>query len=151
MDIAERLLAIKNIESLKARYCRLLDTKQWPEWAALFAEDAVMDLRDDVPPDLGNAIIAGRQTIVAQVRRLVGAARTVHQVHAPEIELEPPRLATGVWAMQDVVIWADAAASPLPGTTSVRGFGHYHETYELQGGRWLIKSLKLTRLLLDIA
>jgi hypothetical protein len=37
----------------------------------------------------------------------------------------------------------------LPGL-SMRGYGHYHETYEKQGRRWRIKTSKLTRLREDI-
>lgn len=146
MDAVERLLAVRAIEMLKARYCRLLDTKQWQTWGDLFAADAVMDVSDDVPAEVGHAIIKGRENIVASVSRLVGAAQFAHQVHAPEIELQGPRSARGVWAMQDVVVWPAATTSPLPGIKSVRGFGHYHETYQLLDPGWQITSLKLTRL-----
>ncbi len=36
-----------------------------------------------------------------------------------------------------------------PGVT-LRGYGHYHETYEKIDGQWRIKSSKLTRLREDI-
>ena len=32
----ESLLAIEQIRQLKARYFRLLDTKQWDEWGEVF-------------------------------------------------------------------------------------------------------------------
>jgi hypothetical protein len=31
----------------------------------------------------------------------------------------------------------------------IRGYGHYHEAYRKEGGRWLISTLKLTRLRVD--
>ena len=31
------------------------------------------------------------------------------------------------------------------------GYGHYHETYEKDAGRWRIKSSRLTRLYTDFA
>jgi hypothetical protein len=33
----------------------------------------------------------------------------------------------------------------------MHGWGHYHETYEKAGGRWAIKTLKLTRLRVENA
>ncbi len=56
---------------------------------------------------------------------------TVHQVHAPEIELTSPTTATGIWALNDVVRLA-------PGV-NLAGYGHYHETYEKTDGQWRIK------------
>ena len=67
---------------------------------------------------------------------------TVHQVHAPEIELTSATTATGVWALEDVVRLA-------PGL-NLKGYGHYHETYEKIDGRWYIMGSKLTRLREDI-
>jgi len=57
-----------------------------------------------------------------------------------------PIAATGIWAMQDVVVWPEGVARPLPTVHSLTGFGHYHETYSLVAGEWRIASLKLTRL-----
>ena len=31
----------------------------------------------------------------------------------------------------------------------MHGYGHYHETYEKLDGRWLIKTIALTRLRVD--
>jgi hypothetical protein len=56
----------------------------------------------------------------------------------PEIELTSPFAATGIWALQDLVVWPDG--------TRLLGFGHYHETYALVGDAWRIASSTLTRL-----
>lgn len=145
----ELFLAHKAIGELKARYCRLMDTKQWEDWALLFCEDILMDCSDDVPPELGDAITRGRKTVVAQVRHFVGDAITVHQVHYPEIELTSETTATGLWAMSDVVVWPEGVEPPVAGVRSLHGYGHYHETYQLTDDVWQIQSLKLTRLLVD--
>jgi hypothetical protein len=63
-------------------------------------------------------------------------------VHAPEIELTSATTARGIWALEDVVRLA-------PGV-NLRGYGHYHETYEKIDGQWLITSSTLTRLREDI-
>jgi hypothetical protein len=48
--------------------------------------------------------------------------------------------------MQDVVVWPEGVARPLPTVHSLTGFGHYHERYSLVAGEWCIASLRLTRL-----
>jgi hypothetical protein len=138
------------IRVLKHRYCRFLDTKQWSEYGELFTPDAVMDVRDDVPEELGDGIVKGRAAIVEQVHRFVGAARTVHQVHEPEISLTSATTAEGIWGMHDVVIWPEGVAAPTP-FRSLRGYGYYYETYQLSNGRWQISTLKLSRLHVDMA
>ncbi|MEY4161032.1 MAG: hypothetical protein RLZZ136_1653, partial [Pseudomonadota bacterium] len=120
MDALQTLQAIEDIRAVKARYCRLLDTKQWEEFAALFTTDAEMDVREDT----GNRPITGIPAIVAQVRFAVDHAATSHQVHTGEITLLGPDKASGVWAMQDRVVWQEGQ-SPLPGVASITGYGQY--------------------------
>jgi hypothetical protein len=137
-----------SIQTLKARYCRLMDTKQWQDWGQLFTDDLIMDCSDDVTPDIGEPIIQGRAKAVAQVESFVGPAITVHQVHAPEIILTSETTASGIWAMSDVVTWQDGNG-PVAGVNAIYGYGHYHEEYRLEGGKWKISSLKLTRLYVE--
>ena len=66
---------------------------------------------------------------------------TVHQGHMPEIDLTSETTATGIWALNDIVIW--------PNGMRLDGYGHYHETYEKGADGWRIKSSKLTRLHAD--
>ena len=138
-DSTATLLAIESIKQLKARYCRLLDTKDWTGWRAIFTDDFASDTSE-----AGGKVIAGADDFVAFTRKSIGrpGQATAHQVHAPEIELTSATTARGVWALQDVVRFG-------PGLSLV-GYGHYHETYENVAGQWLIKSSKLTRLREDI-
>ena len=139
MDDAVVLVEIEAIKRLKARYCRHLDAKNWPAWRSVFADDFVSDTAE-----AGGMVIAGADEFVAFIRRTLGkpSQSTVHQVHAPEIELTSDSTATGVWALNDVVRLA-------PGV-NLRGYGHYHETYEKTSGQWRIKTSKLTRLREDL-
>ena len=146
MNTLEELFTIKAIERTKARYCRFMDTKQWDDWGMLFTENATLDVSEDVTPEMGPQIVHGRAAIVAQVRAVVDTARTTHQVHSPEITLLSASAASGIWAMQDVVVWPEGVARPIPGVHSLTGFGHYHESYSLVAGEWRIASLRLTRL-----
>lgn len=130
---------IEALKQLKARYCRFLDAKDWTAWRGLFADDFIGDTSE-----ASGKRIEGADAFVAFVRKTLGAAHrvTVHQVHAPEIELTSDRTARGIWALEDVVRFA-------PGL-GMRGYGHYHETYEKIDGQWRIKSSKLTRLREDL-
>lgn len=139
MNDAATLLEIESIKKLKARYCRLLDTKDWAAWRALFADDFLSDTSE-----AGGRLITGADEFVTFTRKNIGRSSqpTVHQVHAPEIELTSATTARGVWALNDVVRLA-------PGL-NLNAYGHYHETYEKIDGQWRIKSSKLTRLREDI-
>ena len=137
MDDATALMEIEAIKQLKARYCRYLDTKDWSAWRGIFTDDFLSDTSS-----AGGKVIRGADHFVAYVRKTLEKQPTVHQVHAPEIELTSPTTARGVWALNDVVRLA-------PGL-NLDGFGHYHETYEKTDGQWRITSSKLTRLRTDI-
>ena len=137
MDDTAALLEIEAIKQLKARYCRYLDTKDWQAWRSLFADDFLSDTSP-----AGGKVIQGADDFVAFTRKSLRSQATVHQVHAPEIELTSPTTARGVWALEDVVRFG-------PGV-NLRGYGHYTETYEKADGKWLIASSTLTRLREDI-
>jgi ketosteroid isomerase-like protein len=145
MGTLEELWAIEAIRAVKARYCRTLDTKDWDVFAALFTEDAVMD----VSQDTGNSPITGVAAILEQVRYAVDHAATSHQVHTPEITLTGLDTAEGVWAMQDRVVWKPDM-SPVPGVASITGYGQYHERYRREGRDWKIAALTLTRFHVDM-
>jgi uncharacterized protein (TIGR02246 family) len=127
---------VEAIKRLKARYFRFMDTKQWEQWADVFTEDATVMASPD--PD---ETFRGRDEIVRKVSAALRGGTTVHHGHMPEIELTGPDTATGIWAMYDYV--------DLPQLV-LHGWGHYHEEYARQDGRWRIRRLRLTRLRLDI-
>jgi SnoaL-like domain len=145
MDALQMIFAENEIKGLKARYCRLLDTKDWAGLTLLFLEDAVLDVQQDT----GNPPIHGRAAIVEQIRFAVIDAASSHQVHTPEITLANDDTAEGVWAMQDRVVW-QPGKSPVPGVASITGYGQYHETYRKSDDGWKFASLKLTRFHVDM-
>nr|WP_284231063.1 MULTISPECIES: nuclear transport factor 2 family protein [unclassified Mycolicibacterium] len=133
------LVEIESLKQLKARYCRLLDGKDWEAWRLLFTDDFVSDTSK-----AGGKSIRGADDFVAFTRANLKKPSqvTAHQVHSPELELTSPTTARGIWALEDVVRLA-------PGIT-LRGYGHYHETYEKVDGQWRIKTSTLTRLREDV-
>lgn len=126
---------LEAIKQLKARYFRLMDTKQWETFGELFTEDAEMQSTPD-PEER----FVGRDEIVSKVKHHLKNAVTVHHGHTPEIEIRGDR-ATGIWAMEDYVDLRELV---------LRGWGHYHEEYAREEGRWRIRKSRLTRLRLEI-
>ncbi len=129
---------IEEIKKLKAKYFRLMDKKQWDEWADLFAED-VTAVYEGPHPDIH---YNGKEEMVKITSETLANAVTVHHGHMPEIELTSETTANGIWAMFDYVV--------MPGIT-LKGYGHYEEEYIKIDGKWRIKNLRLTRLRVDIA
>lgn len=142
--MAVPLAEIEAIRLLKARYFRLLDTKDWAGWRRLFTDDLVSETDTAPPqPDGSHTLpkLPGADAFVERVRSLLGDGVTVHHGHMPEIELTGPDTARGIWAMEDIVVF--------PAMT-LRGYGHYHEEYRREAGEWRIARLRLTRLRVDI-
>jgi hypothetical protein len=152
MMTATQLSDLEALRTLKARYCRYCDTKQWELFFDLFTEDAVFDVRAgaSVEPDLTDGDFAdmgyqvGRANIAKTVAIMSANITSVHHCHTPELELTSPDTATGIWALEDRL---DYSAGPIK---SVHGFGHYHETYVRQGDTWRIRTLRVTRLRVDL-
>ena len=128
----EQLVEVERIKQLKARYFRLMDTKKWDEWAQVFTEDASLKWG----PNDGD-VAETREGIVKGVSGFLREATTCHHGHMPEIEIDAPDRAHGIWAMYDYVETPQYV---------LHGFGHYEEQYRKVDGAWRIHRLVLTRL-----
>lgn len=137
----EEIAVLEEIRGLKARYCRLLDTKDWNGWGKLFTREATLNVDTGVSTGGGDpkpmAELRGRAAIQSAISVALHDATTVHQCHMSEIALTSARTATGIWAMEDIV--------ERPGSR-LNGQGHYHENYVVEEGQWRIASLHLTRI-----
>ena len=127
---------IEAIRRLKARYFRLMDTKDWDGMREVFTDDVVIDTAE-----AGGQVARGADEFMAFLREALGDAVTVHQGHRPEIDLTSETTATGIWALNDIIIWSSGMR--------LDGYGHYHETYVRLEDGWHIQTLKLTRLRRD--
>ncbi len=127
---------IEAIKALKARYFRTMDTKDWEGMRQVFTDDVEMDTTS-----AGGGLLSGADEFMEFLKEALGDAITVHQGHMPEIEVTGEFTATGIWALNDIVIW--------PNGMRLDGYGHYHETYAKQDGQWRISSSRLTRLHTD--
>jgi diadenosine tetraphosphatase ApaH/serine/threonine PP2A family protein phosphatase len=127
---------VEAIKQLKARYFRTMDTKDWAGMRQVFSDDVTMDTSA-----AGGGIITGADEFMAFLEVALADAITVHHGHMPEIELTSASSASGIWALQDTIVWPDGSR--------MVGYGHYHETYALVEGGWRITSSTLTRLHVD--
>ena len=148
MNNIERLLAIEGIKTTKARYFRCLDTKDLAGYASVFAPDAVMDMRGESRD--GEGLVSGAGNIASFVLGSVSGLSTVHHGHMPEIEFSSDTSASVIWAMEDKLWKVDDAAAVVPFST-LHGYGHYHETYVRIEDQWLIRTMTLMRLRVDIS
>ncbi|HET6951435.1 MAG TPA: nuclear transport factor 2 family protein [Acidimicrobiales bacterium] len=121
------LVEIEQIHQLKYRYVRLMDQKRWDEMAALFTAGATASYGG------GAKVLAGRDEIMAFLISAMGdeTMLTSHRVHQPEITLTGPDAATGVWALDDVVILGSLGMT-------VRGSSFYDDSYVRVDGAWRI-------------
>lgn len=144
----ERLLAIEDIKRLKARYFRLMDSKDWVGFAELFSRDASFDVQGALEENPGPSQepIRGRAAIVDYVRRGISPITSAHYGHMPEIDILTEDSATGIWALADILRMPDGA--PF---ARFRGYGHYHERYVREEGAWRIAALRITRLMVETA
>ncbi|WP_396927787.1 nuclear transport factor 2 family protein [Mycolicibacterium sp.] len=134
---SDDLEACHELSQAKARYCRLMDTKDWSALGALFTDDVVVDLAGGDP---STPALVGREQALAAIVGAVGDAITVHQVHAPEFELAGDE-ARVTWAVQERVVWPNGA--------SLHAYGHYHDRWVRCDDRWLVAELRLTHLLME--
>jgi hypothetical protein len=153
---SERLAAIEDIKQLKAQYWRGVDNADGALVRGILAPDCVLDYmgcctdpasgKDHMPQM--NMVMRGRD--MWQTENLDGGDGprlvTVHQGHQSEIEMTGETTAKGVWSFTDRFFMPPG--SPFDRLT---GYGYYHDTYEKIGGKWLLKTTRISRLWVETA
>ena len=123
----EDLVEIELIKRLKYRYLRCLDQKLWDELQTCFIAQATASY--------GGGAFArdGRDAIIEFISTSMGATTMLssHRCHHPEIDLVGADEATGVWALEDVIILTDF-------DITIQGAAFYTDRYVKRDGRWLI-------------
>jgi 3-hydroxyisobutyrate dehydrogenase-like beta-hydroxyacid dehydrogenase len=140
--MADRLADLEAIKQLKARYFRFIDTKDWAAFRDLFTDDCKHWLpQESTVPFMTN------DEYFKMNEELLGTGVTTHHGHMPEITFVSDTEAEGIWAMFDYV-----QIEPPSGRVSIKGYGHYFETYrKCDDGKWRISSKRNQRLRLDQA
>ena len=133
----------KKIEEIQENNKRFrLKSEKQKEWEDLY-RSVDSNLRFGAVPD-GTSPQGFVDGIAANLKK----ATSIHHVHQPEIVLDSPQRARGVWAMMDYVEFPPDAPSPY-GARGWVGWGFYEEEYVLQDGAWLIDVMRLARLRMD--
>ena len=119
---------VRAIEELKFRYVRGVDLKDWDLLASTLAEDARASYSGGV------LTLSGRDAIVKYMSDNLGTENrlTSHKVHHPEITVNDDGTASGVWALEDVVLDLDSGMR-------IEGSAYYDDRYVLKDGAWLIQ------------
>jgi hypothetical protein len=141
MDAAEQLLAVEDIQRLKARYFRCMDTKDWLGFAQVFAVDAVMDMSEEAgaaPGDLSH-ITRGTAATAAMAQAGMEGVQTVHHGHMPEIEINSRTTARGIWAMEDREIASDQRREWDSNPRKLASHGFSSATSSVQ---WILLSVR---------
>jgi hypothetical protein len=136
----EELVEVEEIKRLKYRYVRLLDLKGWDELEGCFTEDATASYGG------GAYQCDGRDEIMGFLRRTMSQTSmlTSHKVHHPEIDLTGPGAATGVWALDDVVVHSELGVT-------VSGAAFYSDEYVKVDGAWRIRHTGYRRVFEELA
>jgi len=121
---------IEEIERLKYRYLRALDTKHWDEFADTLTEDVVGDYGESLGEEHH---FTDRDSLVEfMVKAMPADMITEHRVTHPEIDVDDDE-ATGIWYLQDKVI--------VPKYNfMLMGAGFYHDRYRRTPDGWRISA-----------
>jgi hypothetical protein len=134
------LVEIELIKRVKYAYFRCLDLKQWDEIATLFTDDATCSY------SAGAYAYEGPDAIVGFFRTAMGRETFLssHKAHHPEIDLTGPDTATGVWALEDIVV-------DLQWELDIRGAAFYEDEYVKVDGVWKIRRTAYKRVFEEIS
>src|SRR5690606_23240555 len=101
-------------------------------------------LIDDATYDTGTGFLTGADAIVATFSTGLAGGKTAHMAGMPEITLNGPDEATGIWAFRDYIQLAGDGAP-----VGFFGYGHEHDTYVRTDEGWKFKSVVITRIRVD--
>ncbi|MDT5151788.1 MAG: hypothetical protein QOI01_3521 [Mycobacterium sp.] len=119
---------IEDIQRVKYRYLRALDTKHWGEFADTLTEDVIGDYGESLGEEHH---FTDRATLVEFMRDSMPAdVITEHRVTHPEIDVDGDE-ATAIWYLQDKVIVPKFDFMLI-------GAAFYHDRYRRTADGWKI-------------
>lgn len=139
MDGLERLLALEDIQLLRTKYCRFIDTKQFDRLTEIMTPDCGLDLREaSAPLGIESPPVFGRDNIIAQLNGFGDVDRLLHIVSLPEIEFQGDT-ATGIWRQETYV---KNAKPDLPGCGIA--YATCYDQYRRTEDGWRIVHIRVT-------
>ncbi|CBF87456.1 hypothetical protein AN9351.2 [Aspergillus nidulans FGSC A4] len=125
----------ETIRSRKSQYCRFADTQDFASWATVFSPSVTAQFCDPQ----GSVVIENGATYSFDNRDQL----TIHVVGSGELHFVDGTDEQGISAIWPVIY--HAASHGVSGGWSGTGGGHYYETWGVEDGEWVIKSLKFVR------
>lgn len=133
----QQLTDIEAIKVVKHRYFRGIDTADMELLGGLFTEDVAVDYRG------GNyrVELQGRaEMLVFLANSFHSGAVAMHHGHMPEITLNGPDSADGIWYLEDIFI-------NLELKTHTSGTAIYRDEYRREGTAWKIARSEYDRVM----
>ena len=97
MTDIEYLMAVNEIQLLKSRRDRAVDTKDWALYRSLHADNHVS--HND-----GYERWESADVMIENVKRLLDETKTsVHHSHTPDITFQSATTAKSIWGMEDLI------------------------------------------------
>ncbi|EGK00208.1 nuclear transport factor 2 family protein [Dysgonomonas gadei] len=133
------------IQNTMAAYCRDIDTKQWESLKEIVDADAKIIFRD-IDGQITNSYNRLSDLVASCVNTIQNAV-TIHHLHNLEIIDIDKHKAEVVWAMEDRWYMDKNVSNEFE---FFHGYGYYHVKFHYRSEKWLINSLELQRLKLEI-
>ncbi|KAL3433336.1 hypothetical protein BDV09DRAFT_111266 [Aspergillus tetrazonus] len=137
----------ETIRSRKSRYCRFADTQDFASWATVFSPSVTAQFCDpqgSVLTENGATYSFGnRDQLVGFFKEAFATQQTIHIVGSGELHFVDGTNEQEISAIWPVIY--HAASHGVSGGWSGTGGGHYYETWGVEDGEWVIKSLKFVR------
>ena len=133
----QQLSDFEDIRTVKHRYFRAVDTADLALLASVLTEDVAIHYRG------GNYVVklTGREAMVEFIANSFNTGLlAMHHGHLPEITLDGPDSATGVWALEDIVI-------KIPTRENIIGSAIYRDVYRRENGQWKIARSEYDRVM----
>ncbi|MEM7540433.1 MAG: nuclear transport factor 2 family protein [Pseudomonadota bacterium] len=136
-DVEARIKVLEDreaIKELKARYCYIVDSRDWEAWSRLFTDDAEGEF-------LGFGTMSGREGFLQFAKRNIGPSLPfmVHMVCNPIIKISGDQ-ASGRWYFN--VPCQSSEKSGMFGGQAGWLQGLYDERYRRVDDEWLISYMK---------
>jgi hypothetical protein len=136
----ERLLAIEDIKTLRAKYCRSIDSHNFDRLREVLTEDFLLDM-SPTGKVLGSEVqpIEGRETVIGMMHKAFAPMKMLlHIVTIPEIEFQDEARATGVWRQETFI---KETRPELPGLGLA--YATVFDTYRKEAEGWRIASVRV--------
>jgi hypothetical protein len=141
MTTVQDLIEIHDIEQVKYRYMRAVDTHQWDLMLTCFSEDARAWYNGGKYSTEGGG--AGIVKLLSEM--ITNGFVSSHIALHPEITLTGPTTATGIWRFQDIVHCAEKTKIHEVGEL-LTGAGYYYDEYRKDANGWRISSTGYERI-----